>query len=108
MKAATIRTFDFSTLYTKIPHNLLKAALIEIIEFVFKGGISNGVYVSKYGSVWRKPSGDSTLYTKENIVKLFELIIDNAYFQVGDKIFRQVIGIPMGSDPAPFIANLFL
>ena len=107
-KAATIRTFDFSTLYTKIPHNLLKAALIEIIEFVFKGGISNGVYVSKYGSVWRKPSGDSTLYTKDNIVKLFELIIDNAYFQVGDKIFRQVIGIPMGSDPAPFIANLFL
>ena len=57
-KAATIRTFDFSTLYTKIPHNLLKAALIEIIEFVFKGGISNGVYVSKYGSVCRKPSGD--------------------------------------------------
>ena len=30
------------------------------------------------------------------------------FFQVGTKIFRQVIGIPMGSDPAPFIANLFL
>ena len=25
-----------------------------------------------------------------------------------DYIFRQVIGIPMGSDPAPFFANLFL
>ena len=37
-KVVTIRTFDFSTLYTKIPHNLLKAALIEIIEFVFNGG----------------------------------------------------------------------
>ena len=23
-------------------------------------------------------------------------------------VFQQVIGIPMGSDPAPFIANLFL
>ena len=107
-KAVSIRTFDFSTLYTKIPHNLLKAALTEIIEFVFKGGISNGVYVSKYGSVWRKPSVDSTLYTKEKIISLFELIIDNAFFQVGNKIFRQIIGIPMGSDPAPFIANLFL
>ena len=30
------------------------------------------------------------------------------FFQVGSQIFRQVSGIPMGSDPAPFIANLFL
>ena len=86
----------------------MKAALIEIIEFVFNGGISNGVYVSNYGSVWRKPSGDYSMYTKASIISLFEFIIDNAYFQVGNKIFRQVIGIPMGSDPAPFIANLFL
>ena len=77
-KAVTIRTFDFSTLYTKIPHNLLKAALIEIIEFVFNGGISNGVYVSNYGSVWRKPSGDYSIYTKASIISLLEFIIDNA------------------------------
>ena len=45
-KANSIRTFDFSTLYTKIPHNLLTTALDEIVEFCFKGGISHGVYVS--------------------------------------------------------------
>ena len=33
----SIRTFDFSTLYTKIPHNLLKDALKEIVDFCFKG-----------------------------------------------------------------------
>ncbi len=27
---------------------------------------------------------------------------------VGDKLFRQIIGIPMGTDCAPFLANLFL
>ena len=32
----------------------------------------------------------------------------NCYFTFGDKVFRQVIGIPMGPDPAPFMANLFL
>ena len=37
-----------------------------------------------------------------------EYLIDNCYFTFGDKIFKQVIGIPMGSDPAPFKANLFL
>ena len=34
--------------------------------------------------------------------------MDHCYFTFGDKIFRQVVGIPMGSDPAPFMANLFL
>ena len=32
----------------------------------------------------------------------------NCFFTCGEHIFRQVIGIPMGSDPAPFMANLFL
>ena len=104
----SVRTFDFSTLYTKIPHNLLKEALFEIVDFVFKGGISNGVYVTKNGAIWRKPSRDFQMYSKLSIKTLLEFIIDNAYFQVGDKIFKQIIGIPMGSDPAPFIANLFL
>ena len=27
------------------------------------------------------------------------------YFTYGKKIFRQVVGIPMGSDPSPFMAN---
>ena len=105
--AVSVRTFDFSTLYTKIPHNLLKEALFEIVDFVFKGGISNGVYVTKNGAIWRKPSGDFRMYSKLSIKTLLEFISDNAYFQVGDKIFKQIIGIPVGSDPAPFIANLF-
>ena len=42
-----IRTFDFSTLYTKIPHHLLRDALFEIVDFCFKGGISHEVYMTK-------------------------------------------------------------
>ena len=34
--------------------------------------------------------------------------MNNSYFQVGSKIFYHVIGNPMGLDPAPFFANLFL
>ena len=108
-KAFSIRTFDFSTLYTKIPHQLLKGALSEIVDFCFKGGISKGVYVHKTDAYWRKPSKDSKdPYTMEDIKSVLNYVIDNAFFQVGNKVFRQIIGIPMGSDPAPFIANLFL
>jgi len=35
-------------------------------------------------------------------------LIENTYVIVGDKIFRQTIGIPMGTNCAPYLANLFL
>ena len=34
--------------------------------------------------------------------------MDNIYIKVGNKIFRQMIGIPIGADCAPLLANLFL
>ena len=34
--------------------------------------------------------------------------MDNVFFTFGEKVFRQIVGIPIGSDPAPFMANLFL
>ena len=35
-KATSIQTFDFSTLYTSIPHNLLKSRMNNIINNAFK------------------------------------------------------------------------
>ena len=37
----------------------------------------------------------------------FIILIKNSFFQVGSKIFHQVIGIPIGSDPVSFFANFF-
>ena len=37
-----------------------------------------------------------------------QYLMDNCFFTFGKEVFRQIIGIPMGSDPAPFMANLFL
>ena len=35
-------------------------------------------------------------------------LIDNVYIKVGSKVYRQTVGIPMGTDCAPQLANLFL
>ena len=35
-------------------------------------------------------------------------MLSNCYFTVGDYLVQQVIGIPMGWDPAPYVANIFL
>ena len=45
---------------------------------------------------------------KDKLVEWMEYLIDNVYIKVGNKVFRQTIGIPMGTDCAPQLANLFL
>ena len=55
-----------------------------------------------------KRKTDRDVYTKESIIESVSYLIKNSYFKLGDKLFRQDIGIPMGSDPAPAFANLFL
>ena len=48
------------------------------------------------------------MYTSPFVKACLSFLINNAYFRVGNAIFRQTIGIPIGSDPAPLFANLFL
>ena len=48
------------------------------------------------------------LWDKGTVNKSLAYLLDNCYFAVGKNVYKQVIGIPMGTDPAPFMANLFL
>ena len=56
----------------------------------------------------KKVSTKNPTFTADLLKQCVEFLINNAFFRVGDLIFLQVVGIPMGSDPAPFFANLFL
>ena len=44
----------------------------------------------------------------QQVIDLFNYLINNIYIQVGSVVFKQAIGIPMGTDCAPLIADLFL
>ena len=48
------------------------------------------------------------MYTADNICKVIEFLIDNIFLQYGGRLFRPVIGIPMGTNCAPLLADLFL
>ena len=108
-RAKSITTFDFSTLYTKLPHDKLLEVLCKLIDFCFNGGGLKYVTISKFGARWSKDPTDSNLcFDKQKMKDAVKFLLSNCFFTVGSKIFRQIIGIPMGSDPAPFFANLFL
>ena len=51
--------------------------------------------------------GRDNMYTADNICKMIEFLIDNICVQFGGRLFRQVIGIPMGTNCAPLLADLF-
>ena len=99
--------FNFSMLYTKIPHDKLLYILNEITDFAFKGGTRD--YVDFNPVVfWSMPKSKTGRSYSPQEIKCLEFLINNRFFEVGSKIFCQVIGIPRGSDPASFFANLFL
>ena len=113
-RARNISTYDFSTLYTKLPHDELIANLNEIVDFAFQGGNQkkdgNRKYLTVRGAsaFWTKTKHGKNSFTKSQIKLLTSHLIKETYFQIGNLLFKQCIGIPMGIDPAPFWANLHL
>ena len=59
---------------------------------------------SYYIDVWRRH--DLARAFASRINKVYLLI--NIFIRFGSKLYRQIIGIPMGTNCAPLIANLFL
>ena len=105
--ARNIRTYDFSTLYTKIPLVDLKEKLKNVVDKAFKGGQNQYIQITKTRARWH-PSKRSDTLRKLDIFAIIDFVIDHSYFKFGDKVLRQHIGIPMGIDPAPQMANLYL
>ena len=35
-------------------------------------------------------------------------LLDNIYIRFGSELYRQIVGIPMGTNRAPLVADLFL
>ena len=103
---------DFSTLYTTLPHNLIKEKLLDLIEWTFKRVLKN------YGSLYLAcndreaffTSSDQSRYTLwscQNVCDALFYPLDNICIRFGTKLYRQIAGIPMGTNCAPLI-GLFL
>ena len=81
-----ITTFDFSTLYTALPHDDLIRCLVALYNKYFTGDIS-----VKFRS-------NRIIVSKDDFVQILKFCIHNSYILYDNKIFRQIKGIPMGSN----------
>ena len=47
-------------------------------------------------------------YSEEQVISMLEFLIDNIFVSFGGALFQQVVGISMGTNCAPLLADLFL
>ena len=99
---------DFSTLYTKIPLNkLFKSWLYEVTYFCFDGAGSTHVTVTKYKTKWISDASTNHIPFNKSLYRAMKYLLD-ILFKFGRRIYKQILGIPMESDPAPLMAYLCL
>ena len=48
------------------------------------------------------------LWSCQNVCDALSFLLDNIYIRFGTKLYRQIIGIPMSTNCAPLVADLFL
>ena len=91
-RATSIQTFDFSALYTSIPHDLLKSHMNNIINNAFKH--KNGatqythIKVGKNKSYFTSdPSNGDNKYSANDICKMIEFLVDNIYVRFCGQLF---------------------
>ncbi|KAK3093854.1 hypothetical protein FSP39_021096 [Pinctada imbricata] len=109
----SIKAFDFSTLYSIIPHSKLKVRLATIISNAFTSKNGNRKYKSivvNYKKTYfvKEKSDSENKYTEIDIVQMLNFLIDIIFVVFGRKVFQQIVGIPMGTSCVPLLADIFL
>ena len=95
-KASTLSTYDFSTLYTTLPHHLIKDKLIDLIEHTFSR--EKALYLA---------CNDQRAFFTSDVYKIIIYVLVTKFvrplfifwiiffIRFGTKLYRQVIGIPI-------------
>ena len=109
-KSTSLSTYDFSTLYTTLPHNLIKEKLLDLIERIFYK-MEGKLYLACNNKKAFITSADHRgyhLWSCQNVFDALSFLLDNIYIRFVTKLYRQIVGIPMGTNCAPLVADLFL
>ena len=70
---------------------------------------SKYLVLGREGPYFVKENSDSkSKYTEEDIMEMLEFLVDNIFVVFKGKVFQQITGIPMGTNCAPLLADIFL
>ena len=104
----SLSTYDFSTLYTTLPHNLIKDKLIDLIEKHSREKALLTLHVMTEMQFLLRKNLKNIVHGHFKMYVYVTFLLDNICIRFGTKLYRQVVGIPMGTNYAPLVADLFL
>ena len=105
----TISTYDFQTLYTHIPHGQLTDNLKKFVEQVYETKKKKYICVTSKAAFFSdKQQNKYHCFTKVEFISSLSFLVENSYVVFKGNLFRQIIGIPMGTNSAPHMANIYL
>ena len=108
-QASKLSTYDFSILYTTLPHHLIKDKLIDLINRTFIRENTQYLACNEEcafftSDVYNNPN----LWSCQKVCDALVYLLDNIFIRFGTKLYRQTTGIPMGTNCSPLVADLFL
>ena len=92
-----------------LPNNLIKVKLTELIEQTFNR--EGSLYLACndknafFNSEQPKPY---KLWSCQKMCDALHYLLVIIFIRFGSKLYRQIVGIPMGTNCAPLVADLFL
>ena len=87
---------------------LIKEKLLDLIERTFYKKEGELYLACNDKKALRKKYKGYQLWSCKNVCDAFSFLFDNIYIRFGTKLYRQIVGIPMGTNCAPLVADLFL
>ena len=94
-------TYDFSTLYTTLPHNSFKDKLID--PSIEKALLPLHVTTETHFLLWKKIS----CMVLSKCMRCADLFVVQHFNRFGTKLYIQVVGIPIDTNCAPLVVDLF-
>ena len=107
-QASSISTYDFSTLYTTLPHDLIRNQLVDLIENTFRR--EEALYLAcneERAFFASKEHKKFDLRSCQKVTDALIYLLDNIYIRFGSKLYRQNVGILMGTNCAPMLLICF-
>ena len=92
-------------LIVSVPDHCLSLYFINLIEWTFKR--EGSLYIAGNERHAFFTSGDTKRYKLWSCQALIYLL-DNIYIRFGTKLYRQIVCIPMATNCAPLVADLFV
>ena len=98
----------FCTLYTTLPHHLIKDKLIDLINRTFIRENTQYLACNEECAFFTSDVyNNHNLWSCQKVCDALVYLLDNNFIIFGTKLYRQTIGIPMGTNCAPLVADFF-